>query len=72
MTDENDLTALQTIVEDRATAATMLEQLEGVEEEHHDAGNGVPLRWQIELEVNEEDLPAIRRELREYIENGTF
>lgn len=65
-----ELTALQTIIEDPEKAAEVLEQLEGVEEEHHNADDGVPLRWQIQLEIDEEDLPKLREELREYAYGG--
>lgn len=67
--DDTELTALQTIMRDREAARALLNDLEGVEEQreaYHDP-NDTAL-WEIKLELHAEDLPAMRRELREYIE----
>lgn len=62
--DDTELTALQTIVRNREAAAALLKDLDGVEDDH-DAG-----MWELKLELHEEDLPAVRRELREYIDDA--
>ena len=62
-------TALQQILGTKENAAMLFEALENVEEEHEQADDGVPLRWQIKLEVGEADLPKIREELREMVED---
>lgn len=69
-TDDTELTALQTIMQDKRAATELLADLEGAETNHEAAENPERMpRWEIKLEIHPDDLPAMRRELREYIED---
>jgi len=59
----SDTTALQSIVENEEQAEAMLDDLEGLPVEDED-------RWELRLEMDEDDLSAVREELEEMVEDG--
>lgn len=62
----DDLTALQQMLADKETAASLLDDFKGLEDRHHEADSPQPSRWEICFQIGEDDLPKIREELREY------
>jgi len=63
MTDR-DQTALQSIVADEEQAEAMLDDLAELPHSDYD-------RWELRLEMDEDDLEVVRAELQEMVSNGT-
>lgn len=61
-TTTDERTAFQRAVGDAETAASILNDLEGVEEDAHPEAH-----WELKLNIYREDLPTVRDELRELI-----
>lgn len=73
MTPDNDdeLTAVQQMIESPEAAQNFLDDLEGIEETHDQADiPGIKPTWQISFDIHPEDLPKLREELREYANGG--